>query len=165
MNANPENKGIMINALDVLIITIRSSAVLIARRRRRMMSKVIYHLYQLLPAYHQEKTMIQPPKAVITQNQTPKVILLLIVVVVAVSIIRIPGVVVLEKEKKIIKSLNAWKRNLCLRKETELDEDYYIVNKKLNDGNEKTFWFNLFIILKQYLINSEIDFVDIIFLS
>jgi hypothetical protein len=52
-----------------------------------------------------------------------------------------------------------------LRKESKLAEFVdYIVNKKLNDENEKTFWFNLFIILKQYLINLEIDLVDIIFL-
>jgi len=53
-----------------------------------------------------------------------------------------------------------------LRKETEFAEFVeYIINKKLNDENEKTFWFNLFIILKQYLINLDIDLVDIIFLS
>jgi len=50
-----------------------------------------------------------------------------------------------------------------LRKETELVD--YLVNKELNDGNEKTFWFNLFTILKQNLINLEFDLVDIIFFS
>ena len=103
-------------------------------------------------------------------NLTPNVILLLVtIVVVVVLIILMVGIaVVLETQKKIIKRLKAWKRKnyLCLRKETEFAEFVeYIINKKLNDENEKTFWFNLFIILKQYLINLDIDLVDIIFLS
>ena len=165
MNGNLKNKEIMINVLDAME-KIRSSNVLTARRVRQILLKAIYLLYHLHQVCLLEKTTIQLLKAEIMLNQMPKVILLLLIVGVVVLIIHVALVdVVLEMKKRIIKRLKAWRRKnnyLYLRKETELVD--YLVNKELNDGNEKTFWFNLFTILKQYLINLEIDLVDIIFL-
>ena len=115
-----------------------------------------------------EKMKIQPLKVEIIQNKIIKVILFLVIVVVLiVYVIRIVGAVVLPQEMQKQTRLKAWKviyLHHCLRKRTEeLCLCYLDKIIKLNAGNEKTFWFNLIIIIKDYFTNLLNNFNDIIF--
>ena len=101
--------------------------------------------------------MIPHPKETIIQEMVkPKIILIAIVVVIVIV------VVIIMKAGDVVLSLKRiTEAHLCSRKRTRKILLRIIKYLELNTGNEKTFWFNLIIIILENFINFLNDFENI----